>query len=73
MSVRRDSLGRRIGANWWRDYNTELFFLQTAIWEAQLEEAANGWATEAADFTAGHPRPTLKALLLANKGMHSAR
>lgn len=71
--MRRDRRGRRIGENWWRAYNTELFFLQTATWEAQLEAAANGWAAEAAEFTDQHPRPTFKALLLANKGMHSPR
>lgn len=67
--MRRDKRGRRIGYNWWRDYNNELFFLQTAVWEEQCEAACNGHSTEMAEYAAEHPRPTLKALLIGNKGM----
>lgn len=73
MSVRRDSLGRRIGYNWWREYNNELFFLATAVWEEQCEAVALGHATETAEFQQSNPRPTLKSLLLANKGMAQPR
>lgn len=71
--ARRDSLGRRIGYNWWREYNNELFFLATAVWEQQCEAASVGYATEAAAFQEANPRPTLKDLLLGNKGMARPR
>lgn len=69
LVVRRDKRGRRIGRNWWREYNCELLLDATLIWEGQCEVAAMGYATEMAEFAELHPRPTLKAFLLANAGM----
>lgn len=67
---RRDSRGRRIGYNWWREYNCSLLLDATLIWEAQREAACNGWATEEREFLETHPRPTLKQYLMLNRGMH---
>lgn len=67
--VRRDSRGRRIGFNWWRDYNCALLLDATLAWERQCEDATYGYATEIAEYAAISPRPTLRAFLTANKGM----
>lgn len=67
--MRRDSLGRRIGYNWWREYNCTLLLDAALVWEAQAEAETNGWATEMAEFLETHPRPTLKQYLILNKGM----
>lgn len=73
MTVRRDKRGRRIGYNWWREYNTELWFAADQAWLMRREEAAIGYATEEAEFAAENPRPTLKHMLLNNKGMNDDR
>lgn len=67
--TRRDKRGRRIGHNWWREYNRDLLFDATLVWERQCEETAIGYPTEIAEFAQAHPRPTLKEFLLANKGL----
>lgn len=66
---RRDKRGRRIGYNWWREYNCDLLFDATQVWERQCEEVALGYKTETAEYAASHPRPNLKAFLVANAGM----
>lgn len=71
--TRYDSLGRRIGRNWWREWNTDLLFNATAHWERECEEAAIGYETEIAEFAAEHPRPTLKEFLETNRGMAAMR
>lgn len=68
--MRRDKRGRRIGYNWWREFNNELFFLASAVWEEQCEAVALGYATETAEYNAENPRPTLKEFLIGNKGMN---
>lgn len=68
--VRRDKRGRRIGYNWWREYNMDLFFFATQVWERQCEEVALGYDTEIAEYEEAHPRPNLKAFLIHNKGMN---
>lgn len=70
MSARRDKRGRRIGYNWWRDYNCDLLFSANAAWERQCEEVALGYATETAEYAETHPRPTLKEFLVSNAGLH---
>lgn len=69
--VRRDKRGRRIGRNWWREMNCSILLDATLTWEHQREAACYGYATEMAEFAELHPRPTLKAFLLANKGMNT--
>lgn len=71
MTDRRDTRGRRIGYNWWREYNCSLLLDATLVWERECEEVALGYPTETAEFAESHPRPTLKAFLLANKGMNA--
>lgn len=68
-TIRRDKRGRRIGRNWWREYNCEILLDATLTWERDAEAVAIGYATETAEYAEQHPRPTLKAFLLANKGM----
>lgn len=68
--ARLDKRGRRIGYNWWREYNCDLLYAAAAAWEIQCEAVALGYETETAEYAAEHPRPTLKQMLLGNKGMH---
>lgn len=68
---RRDKRGRKIGFNWWREYNCSLLLDATLVWERQCENSCYGYATEMMEYAATHPRPTLKAFLLANKGMNT--
>lgn len=64
-TVRLDKRGRRIGHNWWREYNTAL-----------LRDAEDAWQRlygmnhqmEPDEFRAAHPRPTLKQFLTLNRG-----
>lgn len=69
---RRDSLGRLIGANWWREYNCAILLDASLTWERQCESEALGYPTEIAEYAEAHPRPTLKAFLIANKGINTA-
>lgn len=66
--MRRDSLGRKIGHNWWREMNTGLLFDATLLWENQREAEAVGYETEERAFEATNPRPNLKEFLEANRG-----
>lgn len=66
---RRDIRGRKVGHNWWREYNNDLLLYATLIWEQRCEEVALGYDTEIAEYAEQHPRPNLKAFLLANKGI----
>lgn len=70
VPVRRDKRGRRIGYNWWREYNVNMLFEATQVWERECERVALGYDTETAEYAAEHPLPTLKEFLLGNKGMH---
>jgi hypothetical protein len=84
--VRRDSRGRRIGHNWWREYNCQLLNEAETAWQVLKEsgEAIMTTAVAGADFQTGYyqlseaeyrkirPRPTLKGFLLANKGIGTA-
>jgi hypothetical protein len=70
---RRDKRGRRIGYNWWREYNCAILLDASLTWERQCEEVAIGYPTEIAEYAAEHPRPTLKAFLIANRGMNQPR
>lgn len=67
---RRDSLGRRIGRNWWREYNCDLFYCAREAWEQQAEDASYGYTTELAEYRQAHPMPTLKEFLVGNAGLH---
>lgn len=66
---RIDKRGRRIGYNWWREYNCTILLDATLAWERQREKVAIGYQTEEAEYAQQHPMPNLKQYLLANKGM----
>lgn len=68
---RVDKRGRRIGYNWWREYNCTLLLDATLAWDLACERVAMGYATEMAEYAEDFPKPTLKAFLLANKGINS--
>lgn len=81
---RYDSIGRRIGFNWWREYNRSILSVETAAWEALREsgEHIRGSVAGADDgtvyyqltdeqFRQLHPRPTLRTILEMNAGMHA--
>lgn len=68
--MRRDKRGRRIGYNWWREYNVDLLHSATVTWQSDCEAVSLGYATEIAEYRRDNPMPTLKAFLLANKGMN---
>lgn len=62
---------RRVGRNWWREHNMELFTLTTIAWEQDRERVALGYDTEMREYERDHPRITLKELLVGNAGMHT--
>lgn len=82
MRVRRDRLGRRIGRNWWREYNCQLLAEAEAVWQARRESGDPILSTavpgadhntgfnqlEDADYRRIHPRPTLREFLVSNAG-----
>lgn len=71
MSVgRRDRFGRRIGYNWWRDYNCSILLDATLVWERQCEEATSLYHAEVEDYRREFPVPNLKQFLIANRGMN---
>lgn len=67
--VRQDKRGRRIGRNWWREFNWGVWWEATQHWERQREEACIGYATEEAEFHALNPPPRFKDVLIANAGL----
>ncbi len=66
--MRRDSLGRRIGRNWWREFIMAHLSAAAHAWELNAEQASNGWATEYEEFRDLHPRPQLKHFLVGLRG-----
>lgn len=79
--------GRRIGYNWWREYNLAILREAEAAWQAVKEsgEAIMTTSVAGAEYTTGYyqlseaeyrsirPRPTLKELLVGNKGINTER
>ena len=68
--TRRDRRGRRIGYNWWREYVVGLLRDADLDWRLRRDEVCIGYETEEREFALSHPRPTLKAFLIASKGMN---
>lgn len=66
---RRDKRGRRIGRNWWREFNCDQLFYASAAWERECESVALGYEAEEKEYAAQNPRPTLKGFLISNAGM----
>lgn len=80
--VRRDSLGRKIGRNWWREYNVDCWSSAHAAWAERRESSAPAYMAAGASHSGAacyqlsdreyadlYPQPTLKDFLLGNKGM----
>lgn len=65
-TVRRDKRGRRIGYNWWREYNMEQF--DSLYFHVEANREANH-QMEPDEFKAAYPLPRLKDLLISNAGM----
>lgn len=82
---RKDKRGRRVGYNWWREYNMQGWSSAHAAWE-HLRESGQPVHTGARhvagadgdtayyqlsdrEYQAIHPRPTLKEFLIHNAGM----
>lgn len=83
---RLDARGRKIGYNWWREMNYELWFAADAAWLALRESNYPAWGAAGAansgaamyqlsdeEFRRLHPRPTLKEFLIGNAGMGRER
>jgi hypothetical protein len=66
--MRRDSLGRRIGRNWWREFIMDHLTAAQHAWWLEAEAQAMGYATELAEFHELHPQPQLKVFLVGLKG-----
>lgn len=66
---RRDTLGRRIGFNWWREMNVTQ--MQDYNFSTDALDGENH-QMEPDEFRAAHPRLTLKQCLVGNAGMHRA-
>lgn len=66
---RRDKRGRRIGYNWWREYNCTLLLDATIVWDRECESNTSMYDTEVEEFRRLNPPPNLKDFLIANKGM----
>lgn len=57
VGVRRDSRGRRIGRNPWRDMVTDVHRSAMAAWEAAREAATSLYPAEVAEWESTHPAP----------------
>lgn len=64
--VRRDSLGRRIGHNWWRALVMEQF---NADWHHREERREDNHQMEPDEYDAAFPLPRLKDYLVGNAGL----
>jgi hypothetical protein len=81
---RRDKRGRRIGYNWWREWNVAELHAAENDWQAKRESGdpihtdrvpgasydTAYYQLSDAEFRMIHPRPTLKDFLVANAGMN---
>lgn len=79
---RRDRRGRRIGRNWWREFNMDCWRSAHDAWEQRRESDAPAYQAAGAahsgaacyqlsdrEYQTLYPQPTLKEFLLGNKGM----
>lgn len=63
--MRRDKLGRRIGANAWRDWITDCWRSADHAWWLQMEDATSLYETEVREWRAQHPRPNLRDFMVS--------
>ncbi|MEU0315917.1 hypothetical protein [Nocardioides sp. NPDC006273] len=61
--VRRRYVQRR--RHLWRDLITSHYYAAEHAWELDAEAESLGYATELEEYAAAHPRPTLKAFMVA--------
>lgn len=54
-----------VGHHWWREMVHDAWRSANDAWEARREEVAIGYETEMAEFAQAHPRPTLRAFMVA--------
>lgn len=66
--MRRDTLGRRIGRNWWREWIMSHLSAAADAWHLEAERVSNGWSTELQEWQELHPQPQLKVFLVGLKG-----
>lgn len=64
--MRRDKRGRKIGRNWWREYNVGI--VRDAN-DAIDSHAEDDHQMEPDEYREAHPYVTLKATLINNRGM----
>lgn len=82
--VRRDKRGRKIGHNWWREYNTSLWRDAHDAWLHRRESSLPAFGAAGAahsdvccyqlsdrEYRELYPEPTLREMLVANKGMNA--
>lgn len=82
--VRRDRLGRRIGYNWWREHNMDIWRSAHDAWVQRRESSAPAFGAAGAansgvccyqlsdgEYRELYPEPTLKEFLIENKGMNT--
>lgn len=62
--IRRDTLGRKIGHNWWREMIVQTWRDAYDAWLADAERVTLGYAAELVDYKRDHPTPTLKAFMI---------
>jgi hypothetical protein len=64
--VRRDSRGRRIGRNWWREQCMEMLYYATLEWLRRRDALCIGYETEERAYERDFPRPNLRDILISN-------
>src|SRR5690349_991135 len=74
-SGRRDSLGRRIGYNWWREYVHDIWYAADARWREERDQECVGYPADEALYglygeSRDTPRrPTFKQCLIESSGL----
>lgn len=83
MMTRCDKRGRRIGRNWWREYNMEIWRSAHDAWVQRRESDAPAFDAAGAansgvccyqlddrEYRELYPEPTLKEILVGNRGIN---
>lgn len=66
--MRRDSRGRIIGYNWWRELVVSSWSFAHISWWEKREAEAMGYDEEEKLFAEEYPQPTLKEFMIGLKG-----
>jgi hypothetical protein len=70
---RRDSLGRRIGYNWWREFIWGEWRCAYDAWLMEMQHACLGYGTEEREHRYNNPSPKFKDFLIEHAGQHVSR